>query len=127
MSDERLGEYRASHHRCAVCHWPDNRGTPLEIHHIYGRRGKDEGVWNDERNLLVVCADCHYGYHSGGGCSLSSGHILFAKREEDGDVDIAFLASLKGRVGLPEDPMPLPDWAIAARTDNKTAGWWRKR
>lgn len=123
MIDQRLGEYRDSHKRCAVCHWPDGRGTPLEIHHIVGRKGKD---FNNHANLLVLCRDCHAGFHSGGGCSLSLGHILSAKEEEDGTVDVAFLASLKGRVGLPEDPTPLPAWVDASRIDNQTKGWWRK-
>lgn len=125
MADPRLGEYRMSHHRCAVCHWPDGRGTPLEIHHLVGRRG---GVrCHEHENLIVLCRDCHAGFHSGGGCSLSLGQLLFAKREEDGEVDVEFLASLKGRKGLSEDELPLPDWAEAARVDNYTRGWWRNK
>jgi hypothetical protein len=46
------------------------------------------------------------------------GQILQAKAEEDGEVDIPFLASLCGKVGLREDPAPLPDWAIEERVAN---------
>ena len=112
-----LEEYRLTHDRCAVCHsrgesWNDK----LEIHHIVGRYKKELG--HDERNLLVLCRDCHYGYHSGGGCSLTLGHVLQAKSEL-GELDCAFLASLKNRVGLSHDPEPLPLWAEEARKDNR--------
>lgn len=115
-----LAEYRLTHERCAVCHsrgesWNDK----LEVHHIVGRHKKEVG--NDHRNLLVLCRDCHTGYHSGGGCSLSLGNVLWAKQEEDGEVglDVAFLAGLRGRVGLREDPTELPLWATEARKDSK--------
>jgi hypothetical protein len=112
-----LEEYRLTHDRCAVCHsrgesWNDK----LEIHHIVGRYKKELG--HDERNLLVLCRDCHYGYHSGGGCSLTLGHILQAKAEL-GELDYSFLAALKNRVGLSEDPEPLPLWAEEARKDGR--------
>jgi hypothetical protein len=115
-----LAEYRLTHDRCAVCYsrgesWNDR----LEIHHIVGRYKKELG--NDHRNLLVLCCDCHAGYHSGGGCSLTLGNVLWAKREEDGEsgLDLTFLASLKNRVGLSEDPEDLPVWALEARKDFK--------
>ena len=116
-SSEQLAAYRDSHSRCAVCYstgkyWNDR----LEIHHIVGRYKKELG--HDRRNLLILCRDCHAGYHSGGGRTLSLGHVLQAKSEEDG-LDIAFLASLKNRVGLSEDPAPLPLWATEARKDNR--------
>jgi dolichyl-phosphate-mannose--protein O-mannosyl transferase len=66
----------------------------------------------------MVCNECHYGYHSGGSKSLTLGQILQAKEDEDGEVDIPFLASLMGRVGLREDKKPLPDWAIQEREIN---------
>ena len=111
-----IAEYAAAHDRCAVCYsrgqsWNDK----LEIHHIQGRYKHGE----DERNYLCVCRSCHTGYHSGGGCSLSLGHILQAKLEADGEVDVEFLAGLRGRVGLREDPCPLPLWAEEARKDNR--------
>jgi hypothetical protein len=49
---------------------------------------------------------------------LTLGQILQAKEEEDGEVDIPFLASLCGKVGLREDPLPLPEWAIHEREIN---------
>ena len=69
--------------------------------------------------MVMLCRDCHQGYHSGGGHSLSLGHILQAKLEADGSVDVSFLAGLRGRVGLREDPCPLPLWAEEARKDNQ--------
>jgi len=115
--DNPLAEYRLAHDKCAVCHsrgesWNDR----LEVHHIVGRYKKE--LCHDQRNLLVLCRDCHCGYHSGGGRSLSLGHILKAK-EELSELDVAFLASLKNRVGLSQDPSLLPDWAEAARKDNR--------
>lgn len=99
--------------RCAVCWHPKYAtGRRLELHHIVGRRGRDP---HHHRNLIMVCNECHYGYHSGGSKSLTLGNILQAKQEEDGEVDIAFLAGLMGRVGLREDPTPLPDWVHEER------------
>jgi hypothetical protein len=66
----------------------------------------------------MVCDECHYGYHSGGAKSLSLGQILQAKEDEDGEVDITFLAKLMGRVGLKEGPSPLPQWATDERKNN---------
>ena len=114
-NDTRLLEYRMAHDQCAVCYsrgksWNDK----LEIHHIVGRY-RD---YDDERNLLVLCRDCHTGYHSGGSCSLSLGHILQAKHELL-ELDLAFLASLRARAALSEDCEPLPKWAEQARIDNR--------
>ena len=111
-----IAEYAAAHDRCAVCYsrgqsWNDQ----LEIHHIQGRYKHGE----TEANYLCLCRDCHTLYHSGGTNSLSLGHILQAKQEEDGSVDVVFLAGLRGRVGLREDPTPLPLWATEARKDNQ--------
>ena len=49
---------------------------------------------------------------------MTLGQILRAKEDEDGEVDIPFLAKLMGRVGLKEDPLPLPSWAIDERKNN---------
>ena len=80
-----------------------------------GRRGLD---CHHHRNLICVCDACHYGYHSGGSKSLDLGHILQAKLDEDGELDVTFLAKLMNRVGLREDPKPLPEWAIEERDAN---------
>jgi hypothetical protein len=102
--------------RCAVCWWRKYRpGRRCELHHIVGRRGKDP---HHHRNIIMVCDQCHYGYHSGGQKALTLGQILKAKEEEDGEVDIPFLAGLCGKVGLREDPSPLPEWAIQEREIN---------
>ena len=118
--------YRDSRMRCALCY---DEGlspyNPLEVHHIMGRfKGKN---CDDHRNLLTCCRNCHTRYHSGGSFSLSLGHMLTAKREEDGDggrdgLDIEFLASLRNRKGLKEDPLPLPEFILNERQDNW--GWW---
>ena len=111
-----LALYAIQSERCAVCWWRKYRpGRRCELHHIVGRRGRDP---HHHRNLLLVCKDCHDGYHSGGQKTLSLGHILQAKLEEDGEVDLVFLAKLMGRVGLREDPMPLPEWVLEERKHN---------
>jgi len=102
--------------RCAVCWWRKGRfGRALHLHHIVGRRGLD---YHDHRNLICVCNECHDGYHIGGQRDLSLGHVLQAKLEEDGELDLEFLAKLLHRVGLKEDPKPLPQWARDERVAN---------
>jgi hypothetical protein len=44
--------------------------------------------------------------------------MLTAKKEEDGEVDLVFLAKLLRRVGLREDPAPLPNWVHEERERN---------
>jgi hypothetical protein len=115
-SRRMLEAYAIQCTRCAVCYWRKYRpGRTAELHHIVGRRGKDP---HHHRNILMVCNECHYGYHSGGKKSLTLGHILTAKREEDGEVDIPFLAGLCGKVGLRHDPEPLPQWVEEERRAN---------
>lgn len=87
----------------------------MELHHIVGRRGID---YHHPRNLICVCDECHLGYHSGGQKTLNLGHILRAKEDEDGEVDLEFLAGLMRRVGLREDPQPLPRWVLEERELN---------
>ena len=115
-----LRTYRETHARCAVCYAKEKPWRKLSVHHIVGRRGKSP---HDHRNLICLCEDtCHDGVHrTATGCSLDLGHILTAKEEEDGKVDVRFLASLLARVGLREDPKPLPAWVLAARIDNRSA------
>jgi len=113
---QHLEVYATQCCRCAVCWWRKGRyGRRLELHHIVGRRGLD---CHHHRNLICVCDACHYGYHSGGSKSLDLGHILQAKLDEDGELDVTFLAKLMNRVGLREDPKPLPEWAIEERDAN---------
>ena len=106
--------------RCAVCYGREEPWRKISVHHIVGRHGGPE-KYNDHRNLILVCEDtCHEGIHRNAvGCSLDLGHVLFAKEQEDGEVDVEFLARLRGRVGLRDDPKPLPAWANDARLDNK--------
>lgn len=112
----QLEVYAQQSCRCAVCWWRRGRpGRRLELHHIVGRRGID---CHHPRNLILVCDQCHFGYHSGGAKSLGLGHILQAKEDEDGEVDLAFLAKLMNRAGLREDPTALPEWALKEREIN---------
>jgi hypothetical protein len=116
-TDPRLEDYAFSHDRCAVCHARKYAvGSRLELHHIVGRRGGDR--CHDARNLILICGRDHMGYHSGGKRSLTLGQVLTAKRDEDGEVDVDFLASLLRRKALRDDPMPLPQWALEERVDN---------
>ncbi len=111
-----LESYAIQSERCCVCWWRKYRpGRRLELHHLVGRRGRDP---HHHRNLVLVCDECHYGYHSGGRKSLTLGHLLTAKKEEDGEVDLSFLAGLMGRKGLREDPTPLPEWVAEERLAN---------
>lgn len=113
---QHLEAYALSSVRCAVCWWRKYRpGRRCELHHIVGRRGQD---CHHHRNLILVCNECHYGYHSGGQKSLTIGQILRAKEDEDGELDLPFLAKLIGRVGLREDPTDLPQWALDERKIN---------
>jgi hypothetical protein len=87
----------------------------MEIHHLQGRRGENP---HDQRNLLLLCNECHHGFHSGGQRNLDICQLLTAKHEADGFVDVEYLASLRHKKALPCDPQPLPDWALAERVDN---------
>lgn len=118
-SNQQLEEYRLTHDRCAVCYSKGKAwNETLEIHHIIAGRHGGKDV-HDPRGLILLCRSCHTGVHSGGGCDLSLGHVLQAKQEEDGFVDVEFLAGLRKRAGLKEDPTPLPLWAEEARKDNR--------
>lgn len=111
-----MASYAEAHDRCAVCWWRKFRpGKRLELHHIAHRNGANP---HDHRNLILLCADDHYGYHSGGKRNLTLGQILTAKRDEDGDVDVVFLASLRRRKSLSADLEPLPEWALQEREAN---------
>jgi hypothetical protein len=111
-----MASYAESHDRCAVCWWRKYRpGKRLELHHIAHRNGTNP---HDHRNLVLLCADDHYGYHFGGKRCLTLGQILTAKKEEDGEVDMAFLASLRGRKSLLTSCEHLPSWALDERKEN---------
>lgn len=112
-----VASYRAAHHRCAVCHDDGQHNwNPLEVHHISRRKGPGS---SDHRALLLLCRECHQGHHGGGGKNLTLGNILQAKADADGSVDLDFLATLKNRKALAEEPEELPLWATEARIDNQ--------
>jgi hypothetical protein len=92
----------------------------MEVHHIYGRFGGDRA--HDHRNLLLCCRDCHTAFHAGGVKSLTLGQMLTAKEQEDGVVDVEFLASLKGRKGLLASCERLPQWVQLERKERAQDG-----
>jgi hypothetical protein len=117
----RVGEYVDLCERCLVCYWPKfvkSWERVLEVHHISGR-GKSLDYW-DARNLALICRRCHSDYHQGHSKRpLSLAHILLAKKEEDGEVDLAFLAKLRHRAALKEDMAEkFPAWVIEERVKN---------
>ena len=121
--------YREEHTRCSACHFDGSTFNPLELHHLSGRSGKRAC---DHRNYLMLCRDCHSCFHhvSAGSQQLDLGHILWIKRDEDGEggeagLDLAFLASVRNRKALKEDPTEPPQWVWDARRDNGT-GWWNQ-
>lgn len=116
MPNKELAAYAESHDRCAVCHWRKYRpGRRMELHHIQGRRGKTP---HDPRGLIMLCDQCHYGFHSGGKKTLDMSAILGAKEEEDGEVDLEYLAAMRRRKSLACDPGPVPGWAAKEREAN---------
>lgn len=114
-----LRQYRESHFRCCVCHWPERRpGRRLEVHHVQGRRRTGRF---DPRNLCLLCNIDHDGFHRGGKRHLTLGQVLQAKHDEDGVVDLNYLAWLRGKASTALELQPLPPWALAERLEN--AAW----
>jgi hypothetical protein len=54
---------------------------------------------------------------------LPKGSVLTAKVEEDGTLDLALLAGLKGRKSLPYEPEPIPEKFLADRLKNGGDPW----
>lgn len=119
------GEYMILHPRCAVCHWPARRpGRRLELHHIVGGAGRKNPP--DGSNWLCLCGRCHDALHHQrhpGYPDLEKGHVLSAKWEEDGFVDPAKLAALKGRKALPYEPSPIPQPFLEDRLKRGGEPW----
>jgi len=102
-------EYRTTHHRCAVCHWPDDRwGRRLEVHHLVGGPGRKHLPFN----LVLLCSRCHTCVHQRvhGHPDVPKGCLLAAKREEDGRVYPKRLAALKHQAALLYDEEPIPEF-----------------
>lgn len=114
--------YRSEHCRCAICHNP--RIGELECHHIAGRGTPQHEV---AANFLMICGafgrgcGAHWQYHHGGLSQpdLHLGHILWAKQDADGLVDLEWLAMLRHRKALTHEPERLPDWYIQRREANR--------
>lgn len=117
-----LQEYAESHDRCAICHFRKYRpGRNMEIHHVVGRYGKTP---HDHRNLILLCNTCHWAIHNlvpPPFDGLSNSHILTAKQEEDGEVDLEYLASCRRRKHLGYDPEPIPQAYLDERVHNHGA------
>ena len=117
-----LQEYAESHDRCAICHFRKYRpGRHMELHHVVGRYGKTP---HDHRNLIMLCNTCHWAIHNlvpPPFDGLSNSHILSAKQEEDGEVDLEFLASCRRRKQLGYDPEPIPQAYLDERAHNDGA------
>lgn len=117
-----LQEYAESHDRCAICHFRKYRpGRHMELHHVVGRYGKNP---HDHRNLIMLCNTCHWSIHNlvpPPFDGLSNSHILSAKQEEDGEVDLEYLASCRRRKHLGYDPEPIPQAYLDERIHNDGA------
>ena len=74
----------------------------------------------DARNLGLICRRCHSDHHQGHSeRPLPLSVVLLCKEQEDGEVDLAFLAKLRNRAALKEDPATeLPQWIIEEREKN---------
>lgn len=118
------GDYMMTHQRCAVCHWPaERKGRWLELHHLVGGAGRQNLPCGS--NYLATCCRCHHAIHDrlpeyG---ELPKGALLTAKDEEDGPVDAAKLASLKGRRALPYEREPIPKKFLEDRTRRGGDPW----
>lgn len=114
-----LSEYAESHSRCAICHFRKYRpGRRMELHHIAGRGGPSP---HDHRGLIMLCNTCHWAVHNRVPPpfdGLGPAHILTAKQEEDGEVDLEYLASCRRKLHLGFDPEPIPQAYLDERTHN---------
>lgn len=118
-------DYMLLHPRCAICHWPlERRGRWLELHHIVGGAGRKD--LPDGSNWATLCNRCHHALHHQqmpGYGNLTRGAVLSAKEEEDGPVDAAKLAALKGRRSLPYEREPIPAEFLKDRTRRGGDPW----
>jgi hypothetical protein len=117
----RVKEYVDLCERCFVCWWGKHIKSwerTLEVHHICGR-GRSMDYW-DARNLGLICRRCHSDHHQGHSeRPLPLSVVLLCKEQEDGEVDLAFLAKLRNRAALKEDPATeLPQWIAEEREKN---------
>jgi len=117
-----LADYAESHDRCAVCRFRKYRpGRHMEIHHIVGRFGKTP---HDHRGLVMLCNTCHWALHNHVPPpfdGLENCHILTAKKEEDGDVDLEYLAGCRRRKHLGYEPESIPKAYLEERLHNGRA------
>lgn len=120
-------EYRETHLRCGACGISvfARPARPLHLHHLCGK-----GTQRHEchANYLMLCDRDHRQFHAGGEFDdegsrlprLTGGMLLGAKREADGELDAALLASLRGWKGLKEEwePVALPAVFLRERERN---------
>jgi len=122
VSDPACDEYRQSHNRCAVCHWPDGRwGRWLELHHIVGGRGRKHVPYN----MVMLCSRCHRALHDkiADHPEIPKGAILTAKKGEDGKVKPEQLAALQGKKALSYEPESIPEFYMNERTKRGGQPW----
>ena len=117
-----LADYAESHDRCAVCYFRKYRpGRHMEIHHIVGRFGKTP---HDHRGLVMLCNTCHWALHNHVPPpfdGLEHCPILTAKKEEDGGVDLEYLAGCRRRKHLGYEPESIPKAYLEERLHNDRA------
>jgi hypothetical protein len=114
-----LASYAESHDRCAICHFRKYRpGRRMEIHHIVGRFGPTP---HNHRGLVMLCNTCHHAVHNRVPPpfdGLKNAHVLTAKEEEDGEVDLVYLAGCRRKKHLGYDPEPIPKAYLDERSEN---------
>lgn len=95
----------------------------MEIHHIVGGAGRKD--LPSGGNFILLCGRCHHAVHArlpllG---EIPKGSVLWAKEEEDGEVDVTELANLRHRKALPYDKRAIPDTFLAERDRHGGDPW----
>ena len=88
----------------------------MQVHHISNRGTNQHEV---PANWVKLCSVCHAAYHDGGPHPLTLGHILWAKQDESGYVDLEWLAMLRHKKHLGVEPTPLDDYYLGQRQRNQ--------
>ena len=88
----------------------------MQVHHISNRGTNQHEV---PANWVKLCSVCHAAYHDGGPHPLTLGHILWAKQDESGYVDLEWLAMLRHKKHLGVEPEELPEYYLGQRQRNQ--------
>ncbi len=101
--------YAAFHYECAVCHWhlpmsmlEQNKsiGHGCQMHHI---KPVSEGGTNDEKNLILLCPNCHKMAHSGALTPDTLKRLTFTKEQAHAEalnVDLKTKAYIAEQIDL---------------------------